>query len=159
MIVIGIDPDSKASGFALIDTKSKTIELKTIEFVPFIYDYVNELKNRFVSTAITVVIENISFTKHNWHIPYERTSSRIANAMGVDLGKCQLIQSLVTKVLEYNGYSVEPMHPLKKCWSGKSGKITHKEIVEIVNNAGYTLPRNRTNQEERDALLLACVCN
>ena len=43
-----------------------------------------------------------------------------------------------------------------KCWKGKDRKITHEEldtIVRWVNDTG--LPRKRSNQEERDALLLA----
>lgn len=48
-------------------------------------------------------------------------------------------------------YRIEvlPHFPLKKHWKGKEGKITHEEL------AYFTGIKKRTNQDARDAALLA----
>jgi transposase len=47
--------------------------------------------------------------------------------------------------------------PLLKRWKGQDGKITHEELCEVLKDWGIVFNRKRSNQEERDALLLACV--
>jgi hypothetical protein len=47
------------------------------------------------------------------------------------------------------GIDVIEQWPLKKCWKGPDGKITHAELAHFVPG----LP-SRTNSEERDAILL-----
>ena len=48
--------------------------------------------------------------------------------------------------------------PLRKVWKGKNGKITHEELLMVCKRHRLTLPKHKqraTNQEDRDALLLA----
>ena len=48
--------------------------------------------------------------------------------------------------------------PLRKVWKGKNGKITHEELLMVCKHHRLTLPKHKqraTNQEDRDALLLA----
>ena len=47
------------------------------------------------------------------------------------------------------GIDVIEQRPLKKCWKGPDGKITHDELAYFIPG----LPQ-KTNSEERDALLL-----
>ena len=45
-----------------------------------------------------------------------------------------------------------------KAWKGKNGKITHEELLMVCKRHRLTLPKHKqraTNQEDRDALLLA----
>ena len=56
----------------------------------------------------------------------------------------------IVELLRHRGISVVEKQPLVKIWSGKDGKITHDEMTSIC---GWG--RTRSNQEERDALLLA----
>jgi hypothetical protein len=46
---------------------------------------------------------------------------------------------------------VEEVKPLKKCWKGRDGKITHEELARFTGLMGHT------NQDGRDAALLAWV--
>jgi hypothetical protein len=52
---------------------------------------------------------------------------------------------------EHYGLHVTLRRPLTKCWHGKDRKITQAELEAITGTAG------RTNQEMRDAALLAWV--
>jgi hypothetical protein len=58
----------------------------------------------------------------------------------------------IVELLQYKGIDVTPVAPLKKVWRGKDRKITQEELAAII---GQELPR--TNQEGRDAALLAWV--
>jgi hypothetical protein len=53
-------------------------------------------------------------------------------------------------MLNYYGIEVIEKEPLRKIWKGPDGKITHTEITAIT---GWD--KKRSNQEERDAMLLA----
>jgi hypothetical protein len=61
-------------------------------------------------------------------------------------------------MLKHKGVDVEEVKPLAKCWRGIDGKITHLELREVVHNAEYRIDARhtvRSNQEERDATLIA----
>jgi hypothetical protein len=55
----------------------------------------------------------------------------------------------IVECAQYYGLEVVERLPLKKIWKGKDGKITDAEIKAFMPIQG------RTNQEERDAALLA----
>jgi hypothetical protein len=52
---------------------------------------------------------------------------------------------------EHFGLHYELIKPLRKCWHGEYGKITHEELAYFTGITG------RTNQEGRDAALLAWI--
>ncbi len=54
-------------------------------------------------------------------------------------------------MLDSMGIEAREAQPLVKCWKGSDRKITHEELDRIVGG----MPGRRSNQEERDALLLA----
>lgn len=56
----------------------------------------------------------------------------------------------IVEMLEHSGIEVVEQHPLRKIWQGKDGKITHEEMTMVC---GWD--KKRSNQEERDAMLLA----
>ena len=58
----------------------------------------------------------------------------------------------IAELLSRLGLEVIERPPLKKCWAGKDKKITTDELFRI---AGLSFNKKRTNQEERDACLLA----
>ena len=49
------------------------------------------------------------------------------------------------------GVDVKLIKPLRKIWHGRDKKITHDELCQITKMINV----RRTNQEERDAALLA----
>ncbi len=62
-------------------------------------------------------------------------------------------------MLRYYGIKVIEQSPLRKCWQGKDGKITHEELKRLCDMSGIEFNRPRSNQEERDAALLAIICS
>lgn len=61
---------------------------------------------------------------------------------------------LTEQMCEAMGIPCRVVKPLRKCWKGDGGKITHAELQNIV---GVTCKLPRTNQDQRDACLLAWV--
>jgi hypothetical protein len=60
-------------------------------------------------------------------------------------------------MLDHHNIQYFVREPLIKRWKGQDGKITHEELREVLADAKIAFDRKRSNQEERDALLLACV--
>lgn len=70
--------------------------------------------------------------------------------MGYDVGRCHRTGELIEEMCDNLGLEYKQQAPLTKVWKGQDRKITHEEIVRITG-----LIAKRTNQEERDAILLA----
>ena len=143
-VYIGIDPDVDASGVARLD--GDRIECTTLLF-PALLEYI--LENRDAH----FVIEASWMTGHVWHGRGNRGKAHSAS-LGYDVGRNHEVGKKIAEFLDWNniGYTLQP--PLKKLWKGKDGKITHAEIAEFTR-----WDRTKSNQEERDALLLAWVCS
>lgn len=151
--IIGIDPDVTASGVAVINTKARTLSVCTLAF-PMLLVYLKGFRGDFYDRyKVVVVVEASHLIKSNWHLPRVCSANKAA-AMGEAVGRCHEVGILIAEMARSYHLDVVEQPPLRKCWSGKDGKITHEELKYIVEREGYTLP-SRTNQEERDALLLA----
>lgn len=150
---IGIDPDVTASGVAVLDLGGHCIRLSCEPFVEALAS-MRAFKNEAHDYDKTlVVIEAGHLLRSNWHLPRVCSANKAA-AMGEAVGRCHEVGILLSEMARAYRLDVLEQPPLRKCWSGHDGKITHEELRYIVECEGYTLP-NRTNQEERDALLLA----
>ena len=95
-----------------------------------------------------VVVEASWLISTNWHTKRE-DSVRTAARKGKDAGRCHEVGRKIVECARYYGLEVVEKLPLKKIWKGKDGKITDEEIKAFIRIEG------RTNQEERDAALLA----
>jgi hypothetical protein len=106
------------------------------------------------SKNIVVVVEASWIVQSNWHLnPFEKKQR--AAAKGYDVGRNHQVGKLIVEMCRSMNIPVVEHIPLRKCWKGKDRKITHEELIQFcpVNKA-------RTNQEERDAALLAwCFAN
>jgi hypothetical protein len=87
----------------------------------------------------------------NWHYSQKDSKAKVA-AKGRSVGMCHATARHLKEYCEWQQSisSVVMMKPLRKCWKGADGKITHEEITQFTKG----LP-GRTNQEVRDAALLA----
>ena len=56
---------------------------------------------------------------------------------------------------KYYDMPYEEKKPLTKCWAGKDGKISAEELEMLLDGMGIQPLKTRTNQEKRDAALLA----
>lgn len=145
-IIIGIDPDVEASGVATLIRRTKKIEATTMT-LPALMDYLRRV--RYPTLTIAVVVEASWTTAHNFHtLPFDNKA--VATKKGYKVGRNHQIGIDIADIARHFSLDVRLQPPLRKIWKGKDRKITHEEICAIT---GYTA--KRSNQEERDAMLLA----
>ena len=149
-IIIAIDPDATKSGIAILNTKEMTLKVQTLSF-PELIDVIDNTLLLPCAEGDThvILVEAGWLNESNWHLK-RGESAQVAATKGKHVGMNQQTGKLIIEMLKYGCYNVEEIRPLKKCWKGKDGKITHEELSYFIPN----LPK-RTNQEERDAVLLA----
>lgn len=140
---IGIDPDIDKSGVAVITEKGEVV-LYTLPFFSLI-DFLKLNQNQIKEVAIECGYLN---AKSNFH--YRGAKTGISAKIGALVGANHQISRLLVQYCQHNHINHREVKPLKKHWKGANGKITHNELTKIVK---YDLPK-RTNQEQRDALLL-----
>ena len=156
-IIIGIDPDVEASGLGIINTTSAAgllVDYMTLP-LPKLVEQLEAVATTDPGTPVRIFIEAGWLNKGNWHLnPHD--NKQLAAAKGRQAGRNHQLGLDLCALLDHRGIPHTEVLPLIKCWKGKDRKITHEEldtIVRWVNGTG--LPRSRSNQEERDALLLA----
>lgn len=148
-IVIGIDPDCEASGVAYIENKYATCEVLAF---PQLIDKLLSYKGKDVK----IFIEGGWLISANWHLKNTHNRHQ-ASAIGNSVGRNHETGRKICEMLDHHNMQYFVRKPLLKRWQGQDGKITHKELCEVLQSAKIGFDRKRTNQEERDALLLACV--
>jgi hypothetical protein len=143
-IIIGIDPDVNKSGVGVVSSKGE-VEVFSFTFP----ELIEHLKLSAQLKDCTVVVVEASWKiSTNWHTG-RGDSIRTAARKGKDAGRCHEVGRKIVECAQYYGLEVVERLPLKKIWKGKDGKITDAEIKAFMPIQG------RTNQEERDAALLA----
>ncbi|HEY9542973.1 MULTISPECIES: hypothetical protein [Bacteroidales] len=152
--IIGIDPDVEKSGVAFLNVKNRALEVSTLTFAQLV-DYFDHVVERQQKTgqSVIVVVEASWMIKCNWHLKFG-SRKEYAAATGYKVGQNHQTGKLICEMARSKGLVVLEHAPLRKCWKGKDGKITADELQQITGLIG------RTNQESRDAALLAwCVAN
>lgn len=96
-----------------------------------------------------VIIEGGWLNESNWHVRGKGMTVAKAAAIGRSVGMNHQTGILIAQICESYGIPYEVVRPLPKRWKGKDGKITAEELAYFT---GY---EKRTNQDERDAILLA----
>ena len=149
-IIIGIDPDVHLSGVGRFDVAERACTAAHLPFALLI-DYVRdvEMVARMQQKQLVVYVEASWLISHNWHIGFADTKA-VAAKKGQEVGRMHETGRKIVEMLEHYGIDVREQHPLKKCWQGKDGKITHNEITQVCK-----WDKKRSNQEERDAMLIA----
>ena len=149
-IIIGIDPDTDQSGIGRLDVLERKCTATHLPF-PLLIDYIRDVKSLadLMDRELVVYVEASWLISHNWHICFKDTKA-VAAKKGQEVGRMHETGRKIVEMLEHYGIDVREQHPLKKCWNGKDGKITHDELTALC---GWD--RKRSNQEERDAMLIA----
>lgn len=147
-IIIGIDPDVEASGVATLEREEKRIDATTMS-LPELMDFLRWTSCEYPTLKVCVVVEASWDTAHNFH-SLSSDSKAVAAKKGYHVGRNHQIGMDIADIARHFGLDVRLQPPLRKIWKGKDRKITHEEICAIT---GYTA--KRSNQEERDAMLLA----
>ena len=147
-IILAIDPDVEQSGVARLDVTQRKSWADTLPF-PMLIEYIRQVYRTNLGKSIAVVVEASWHKTHNWHLN-RRDTLGIAARKGYDEGRNHEAGRKIIEMLNYYGIEVIEKEPLRKIWKGPDGKITHTEITAIT---GWE--KKRSNQEERDAMLLA----
>ena len=147
-LIIGIDPDVDKSGFATLDVNKRAITVTSLPFPEIAAHEIRYLAD-LGGAKIVVVVEASWMIHGNWHVnQFDRRNK--AAAKGYDVGRNHQVGKLIVEMCKYYNIPVVEHIPLQKCWSGKDRKITHEELTQFC-----PIDKTRTNQEERDAALLA----
>ena len=167
--VIAIDPDIERNGIAVIRKDRKVMEVATTATFPEVLElvkkYYAEWEGRYKANApqsFMVWVEAGWLNKGNWHVEESRNGkyspSAWAAAVGKNDGECSAVSKKLLECFEYYGIPCSPIRPLRKCWKGPDRKITHDELKRELEMYKVTHPiKGRSNQEVRDAALLAIV--
>ena len=147
--IIGIDPDTDKSGIAQVRVAGREVELFSASF-PELLDYLQRMRQKELTEGVKVmvVVEASWRISTNWHTK-RGESVRVSASKGIDQGRCAEVGRKIVECARYYGLDVVEQLPLKKIWKGPDGKITDEEIKVFIPIKG------RTNQETRDAALLA----
>lgn len=147
--IIAIDPDVEQSGVAYLKPSTRQLEVSNLAF-PLLLDYLQrakEIRDKNKESLI-VVVEAGWITQANWHLK-RGDNARVASAKGNSAGRNHETGRKIVEMCKHYGIEVLEHFPLRKCWKGKDGKITHEELASFTGLMG------RTNQDARDAALLA----
>lgn len=150
---IAVDPDSENSGVAII-SDDRTLLYSALRFPNLIELFQDVAKDEERKYSTRIVIEaGYLNAKSNWH---NHTNTRVASRVGENTGRNhQTARLLVEMARHYKLITVEAK-PLIKRWRGHDGKITKEELNLLLSKNGFQ-PIKRTNQDVRDAILLALV--
>lgn len=173
--IIGIDPDTDRSGVAVltiipsqdatrIHTAKRDVRVASLSF-PELIEYLYKLKGEQDNDnnqptqpqqRLYIIVEASWLLKTNWHLS-RGEHSQLSASKGYDVGRNHEVGNKIVEMCQYLGLNVAEQMPLRKMWQGAGGKITHQELTEFVTLTDLTTdkPRKRTNQEERDATLIA----
>lgn len=155
--VVGIDPDVEKNGVALLDCEKKTIQrLMSLTF-PELLDFLRYIQRQaeVEQKNLRVIIEAGWLNKAHWHLSPKDTKQSAA-AKGNAAGRNHETGRKIAEVCDHWQIPHELIKPLNlkvggvHLWNGKDGKITHDELISFTGIA-----KSRTNQEERDAALIA----
>ena len=160
MTVVGIDPDVERNGVATLDTATGKLALQTLDFAHTL-DYIRNLHDLHLQAAakaattdghgcgLVVVVEAGWMNHGNYHT--RQWHGRQASAsIGRDQGRNEQTSRLIGEMLRHWGVPYVFKKPLTKMWGGHDRKITAAELEALTRQR-----LGRTNQESRDAALLA----
>lgn len=152
-VIIAIDPDVDASGVVFLDLLTKTMQCELMT-LPILVDNLQYMR-RHCKYKFVVVVEASWLIKGNWHLDYKDTTQRAA-AKGYKVGRNHEVGLQIIQFCRHLDVPYEEKYPLKKCWSGADGKITQKELNQLLEGMGLPLmDKKEKSQEKRDAALLA----
>ena len=147
-LVIGIDPDVDKSGVGIIDLERKEVSKAELN-LPALVEYLTGIED------VMVIIEAGWKNGSNFHL--KNKGQWHASKIGEQVGRNHEVSKIIGEFCEYHGIPYRFVKPLARCYHGKDGKISHEELMELIEERGYTMVKCRTNQEVRDAIRLAIV--
>lgn len=139
-VIIGVDPAFRQKGFtiAIVDEEN---EIAFKAFKNGFYDFLGWLINDCPDNAI-FGIENSNLQK-----------AVFKKGTGVSVGKNQAASQYTVDACKL----IYPKTTFEWSPKQKGRKMNHIEIVGMCKGNRWVLPKNKTNQDERDALKMASL--
>ena len=140
-LTIGIDPDLKASGVAIV-VRNKISELKNMPF-PELIEYITALA---ADNEITVKLEDVnawSSVKHR-----AGTGPAAMRKISQNVGQVKAVATLIKQSLNSKGIEVHLVKPLR----GEVKMQAKKNSAYFNKLTGWT---GSSNEDNRDAALIA----
>ena len=148
--IIAIDPDTEKSGVATLDLDGMKVHAEAMPF-PVLLDELSNTQCLSRGKNFKVIVEGgWLVSKSNYHYAKGKGGERIAKNVGANHETGRKI----VEMLAHWGIEHEVIHPLKKCWKGRDGKITLAELNSLLRGMGIR-EMGRCNQDVRDAVLIA----
>lgn len=153
--IIATDPDVDKSGVAEFHLATRRIEAATLCFADLM-DYLQHIRRNFADKGekVLVIVEAGWMNATNWHTGRVRSIAAAAKT-GQNTGRNHEVARKIAEMSRHYGLETKEVKPLRKCWKGKDGKITHEELCSLMQASGIPHMLTRTNQEVRDAVMLA----
>lgn len=154
-IIIAIDPDIDKSGLAVLAPQERLLTVYDFT-LPEMVEFFREIRKIYAEQGLSyVIVVEASYLIHaNWHLDWNDSKNRAA-AKGKQVGRNHEIGRQIVEFCKYYDMPYEEKKPLTKCWAGKDGKISAEELEMLLDGMGIQPLKTRTNQEKRDAALLA----
>lgn len=146
--IVAVDPDVTKNGVAVIDVESRMVTVDALPFADLI-DFLYGIEDK---SSLIVAVEAGWLNKPNWHMA---PSMAAAANIGNRIGRNHETGRKIVEMCEHVGLSVCLVKPLKKRGKGSDGKTTHKELESVLKGRKLALNKKRTNQDERDSILIA----
>lgn len=146
--IVAVDPDVTKSGVAVIDVEGRTVETDAMAF-PDLIEFLYGMPDK---ESALIAVEAGWMNKPNWH---SAPSIAAAANVGNRIGRNHETGRKIVEMCEHKGLRVSLVRPLEKRWKGSGGKITHLELESVLNDLKIALNKKRTNQDERDSILIA----
>ena len=146
--IVAVDPDVAKSGVAVVDVEKSEVQTYSMTF-PDLIDYLYGFTE---NQSVSIAVEAGWLLKANWH---SAPSKAAAASIGNRTGRNHETGRKIVEMCEHRNLSVSLIKPLGKRWSGAGGKITHSELESVLKGRKIALNKKRTNQDERDSILIA----
>ena len=139
MIIIGIDPDTKASGLAVY-IKGNLHQLSSMPLID-IYDWLDINTPRKGYSDIEIHIEDVNGISSNAFSIKSRDPIGVKLKKAEHVGKCKQVQIEIERIAEHFGIKVVK-HRVSSSWKDQAGKQAFGKIT------GWT---GRSNEDARSA--------
>lgn len=149
-IIVGIDPDTNKSGIATYYNGELLVEALAF---PALIEKLYILAT--LPEDVLVVVEAGWLISHHWHTK-KGDNQRVTARKGNNAGRNHEVGRKIVEMCEHYGLEVIEQRPLRKCWKGRDGKITHDELNYILKHNNIKELKS-SNQEKRDAALICAV--
>lgn len=149
-IIVGIDPDTNKSGIATYYNGELLVEALAF---PALIEKLYILAT--LPEDVLVVVEAGWLISHHWHTK-KGDNQRVTARKGNSAGRNHEVGRKIVEMCEHYGLEVIEQRPLRKCWKGRDGKITHDELNYILKHNNIEELKS-SNQEKRDAALICAV--